>query len=201
MDSQQIFITYLKVKAEFEGRPWKYPKNWDKIRERKDWAVFERLAISSLINPEDFFRANFEARGGRFGPHQFFHKNSITFYNRWKKLPKLKPDINRMCDSLRFIIDFCRISKTDLREYFYDTGVYPKLIQHLEMGKLHRWIFTYYVRKVNQMYMSEIPWDIIEHALSKSKEDVEAAIDIWWIQLINENKAQEILKAFFERFL
>ena len=201
MDSKQIFEVWLRVKGAHNSRPWRRPKNWDKIMARPDWAVFERLESEartslSLVDIEDFFVANLEARGGRFTPHQFFHKNSFMFYNRWKKLPKKEPEIKQVATSLTFIVSFCKSQKISISEYFKTDVQYPHILRHYQSGKLHRWIFEYYAYKINSILFNEMPYDIIEHAMG---EDYEGKINIWWLQLINDDKATSLITNFFER--
>ena len=203
MDSKQIFETYLRVKAISASRPWRRVKNWDKIMARADWPAFERLAATArttmaLVDIEDYFKANFEARGGRFGPHQFFHKNSFMFYNRWKKLPKAQPEINQVADSLKFIISFCKTQKISIEEYFDVSTPYPNILRHTQSGKLHRWIFTYYAYKVNTILFKEMPIDVVEHAIGDNVED---QVNIWWMELINNDKANSLITKFFERIV
>ena len=203
MDSKQIFEIWLRVKAESAGRPWRKPKNWDKIMARPDWPIFERLeaearSTMSLVDVEDFFRSNLEARGGRFTPHQFFQKNSFMFYNRWKKLPKKAPELNQVASSLKFIINFCKTQGITVSDYFRVDTPYPNILRHYQSGKLHRWIFGYYAYKVNPIVFKEMPVDIIEHAMGEESED---KVNIWWMQLLNDEKTASLVANFFERIV
>ena len=54
----------------------------------------------------------------------------------------------------------------------------------------------YYAYKINSILFNEMPYDIIEHAMG---EDYEGKINIWWLQLINDDKATSLITNFFER--
>ena len=205
MDAKEIFTQWLIAKAHADGRPWKKVKNWDKVMKRKDWPIFERLAKQAsrtmlLVDVADFFKANFEMRGGRFQSYQIFHQNSMQFYSRWKRLPTKKPDQELVIKSLMFITTFCKQNNISPFDYFNDRGIYPHFIRHIQNGKLHPWIFTYYVYKVNTFALQEIPKDVLEHAVGKDFNALDDQITIWWMQLL-ASQVHNLIEGFFERIV
>ena len=97
---------------------------------------------------------------------------------------------------MTFIVSFCKAQKISVSEYFKTDTPYPNMLRHYQSGKLHRWVFTYYAYKINSILFKEMPRDIIEHAIG---DDYEEKINIWWLQLINNDKALSLITNFFER--
>jgi hypothetical protein len=204
MDGRIVFQKYMIALAQSKNRGWKTIKNWDKAEARPDWPSFVRLAqvcSESLVDVDDYLESNFQLRNGKFIPSQFMHKSSIANYNRWKKLPKPDPDITLVVKSLRFIVDYCAQEEITTHEYFANRSVYPEFIRHLQNGRLHKFIFSYYVRKASPFALQEIPPDVVEHAMGKNVGDINNDMDIWWMQLLADKKSLSIIGKFFERIV
>jgi hypothetical protein len=113
-----VYVIFRKCQAEFNNRPYRLPKDWDKHfnkmskqnREALEKSVRCFDTIWQNIDPERYFRYGFELFGKNFSYMKFFDKKLIEFYKTKDKVLKRKININKksILKSAKFILNFMR---------------------------------------------------------------------------------------------
>lgn len=204
MTPEDVFVSYMRAKARHQKRPYSIPKHWEKIKQRKDWNMFALMSDKAnngqlaLFNIDNFFDANFQLRDGRFSPSQFFAKTSFTLYLQWQRRPHQQPTKEQLIVSMKWVVQYLKNHQVTFREYFEKAQVYPLYLQHLSTNKLHKYILAYYFKKHRSVWHN-LQSDVVEHAIRMSKDKLAEEIDLWYMQLINDDKSYSLVKRFMDK--
>lgn len=203
MTPEELYILYKTRYATYHNRFYKAPKDWAKIKERKDWRCFELLSKKSetqlaLVNWEEYFDANLKTRGGQFFPGQFSQLKSFSYYSEYQKRPPELSPLQEVKKSLMFIAQYIKRNKSNVYDYFNDSAMYPIPLRHYTQGGLHSYILAYADRILG--VFSNVPDDIKTHSTgSKNIEDYNNRISSNYLMLINSN-CKNIIEKFMNEY-
>lgn len=138
--SKNIYNTFLKIRAKYNNRPFRFRKNFDKFDKVNEIlklkTIFEKY---SHIDMELFFSAPYEIWDTSTDYDLAFYtkKRALTCYVNYKKyLVNLDPDteyhIKKVIYSFYFIKEFCLSKGITINEYLnHETGIYS-FLTHLK---------------------------------------------------------------------
>jgi len=137
---KDIYNTYLKVRAKYENRPFRYRKDFSKFEYFDDIQKLERFFNNyPYINIEKFLSAPYEIWQDRKSYNLDFYnkRRALRCYVDYKKrLLTLHPDEDIHIDSMKagfsFIYHFCADRGITIDDYInYKDGIYS-FLQHLK---------------------------------------------------------------------
>jgi hypothetical protein len=201
-DLKYIYNTFLKVRAEIEGRPYRHRKDFKKF---KDIHFLEKLGrlFSSYphINKEHFFRAPYKVWNDvSFFNLEFYTKRkALKCYVEYKKyLLTLSPDdshhLKAVIDSFYFIKSFCIKENISPKNYLeHKDGIFS-FLTHLKEDRVSIYaLFTW--DNFRSVFKNEVDSELKNMLYG----DMYLEYDILYRKYINSKKCRELSKKCLQK--
>jgi len=163
IDAQGVYIAYQQARARYLNRPYKVPKDWDKV-----WAKLSEHSSKQIellakafstrwhnVNVDKYMDCGFELYGKSFLYNKFYERKILLLYIEKDKQQKRKTvNIKASYDkSNEYVLEWMndRPHRDDISLYkqycmMNDDGVRAP-IQHYLKNKICRYMFTWLIKE------------------------------------------------------